>query len=184
MVLILPLEVLYKIGVLKNFAVFTDSQENTCTRVFVMLQLYWKKTLVQGFSCQFCKIFKNRFGWLLIFYNSYWLYFAIIYSWQLSVSKKSLGIQISFFHFFKFFFHFLWQVPVYLLSYARPLLYSYSEQSTILLAQRHLSTMIFTNLKNFNSISNIFQKTHDLLVLRDAVIICIYSRTTDRHFCD
>ena len=106
MVLILPLEVLYKIGVLKNFAVFTDSQENTCTRVFVMLQLYWKKTLVQGFSCQFCKIFKNRFGWLLIFYNSYWLYFAIIYSWQLSVSKKSLGIQISFFHFFNFFFIF------------------------------------------------------------------------------
>ena len=103
MVLILPLEVLYKIGVLKNFAVFTDSQENTCTRVFVMLQLYWKKTLVQGFSCQFCKIFKNRFGWLLIFYNSYWLYFAIIYSWQLSVSKKSLGIQISFFIFLNFF---------------------------------------------------------------------------------
>ena len=41
-----------------------------------------------------------------------------------------------------------------------------------------------TNFENLNSISNIFQKTHDFLVLADPVIICIYLRTTERHFRD
>ena len=44
--------------------------------------------------------------------------------------------------------------------------------------------MILTNLENLNSISNIFQETHDFLVLADPVIVGIYLRTTDRHFCD
>ena len=55
---------------------------------------------------------------------------------------------------------------------------------TVLLARRDLSTMILTNFENLNSISNIFQETHDFLVLTDPVIICIYLRTTDRHFRD
>ena len=60
----------------------------------------------------------------------------------------------------------------------------YSEQPTVLLALRHLNTMLLTNFENLNSTSNIFQETHSLLVLGDPVIICIYLRTTDRHFRD
>ena len=58
----------------------------------------------------------------------------------------------------------------------------YSEQPTILLARRHLKTLTSTNFENLNSISNIFQETHDFLVLPDPAIICIHLRTTDRYF--
>ena len=67
-------------------------------------------------------------------------------------------------------------------SYAKRILYS--EQPTVLLARRHLNTMILVNFEHLNSISNILRKTHDFLVLMDPVIICIYSRTTNRHFRD
>ena len=120
------------------------------------------------------------------------LYFAIIYSWQLSSSEKSLaGKEIihifQSFYRFRFllqiyFFHFLWQMSVCLDGYANRMLYS--EQSTVLLARRHLNTMLLTNFETLNSISKIFQEIHDLLVLTDALIICIYLRTTDRHFRD
>ena len=60
----------------------------------------------------------------------------------------------------------------------------YSEQPTFLLAWRHLNTIILTDFENLNSISNIFQETQNFLVLTDPVIICIYLRTTDIHFCD
>ena len=60
----------------------------------------------------------------------------------------------------------------------------YSEQPTILLAQRHLNTMFLTNFENLNFIFNIFQKTQDFLVLADPVIICIYLRTIGIHLCD
>ena len=96
------------------------------------------------------------------------LYFAIIYIRQLSSSEKSLvwkknsSIYLKdltdldfFFSFFSFVFFF-----------------------------RRLNTIIFTSFEKLNSISNIFQETHDTLVLTDPVIICIYLRTTDRHFRD
>ena len=73
-------------------------------------------------------------------------------------------------------------MPVDLVSYAQRMLYS--EQPTVLLVRRHLNTMILTNFEKLNSISNIFQETHDFLVLTDSVIIFIYLRTTDRHFRD
>ena len=66
--------------------------------------------------------------------------------------------------------------------YAKRLLYY--EQPTVLLTRRHLNTMLLTNFENLNSISNISQQTHDFLVLTDPVIICIYLKTTDRHFHD
>ena len=44
--------------------------------------------------------------------------------------------------------------------------------------------MLLTNAENLTSISNIFEETHDILVLADAVIMCIYLGTTNRHFCD
>ena len=67
-------------------------------------------------------------------------------------------------------------------SYAK--LMPYSKQPAVLLARRHLNTMILTNFKNLIFISNISQETHDFLVLTDPVIICIYLRTTDRYFRD
>ena len=44
--------------------------------------------------------------------------------------------------------------------------------------------MLLTNFKNLNSISISISKTYDFLVLMDPLIICIYLRTTDRHFRD
>ena len=60
----------------------------------------------------------------------------------------------------------------------------YSEQQTILLARRHLDTMILTIFESLNFISNILQETNNFLVLMDPVIICIYLKTTYRHFRD
>ena len=42
----------------------------------------------------------------------------------------------------------------------------------------------FDQIWKFKIISNIFQATHDILVLTDPVIICTYLSTTDRHFRD
>ena len=73
-------------------------------------------------------------------------------------------------------------MSVYLVGYAKRMLYS--KQPTILLARRYLNTLLLTNFENLNFILNIFQETHDFLVLTDPVIICIYLRTTDRYFRD
>ena len=48
-------------------------------------------------------------------------------------------------------------------SYAKHMLYP--EQPTVLLARRHLSTMLFPNFETLNSIMNIFLETHNFLVL-------------------
>ena len=72
------------------------------------------------------------------------------------------------------------EIPVYLVGYAKRMLYS--EHATVLLAWRHLSTMLLTNFENLTSILNIFQDTHDFLVLTDPAILCIYLRTADRQF--
>ena len=50
--------------------------------------------------------------------------------------------------------------------------------------QRRLNTIILTNFENLNFMSNTFQKTCDFLYLTDPLIICIYLRTTGRHFRD
>ena len=44
--------------------------------------------------------------------------------------------------------------------------------------------MILNNFEYFSSISNIFQETHNFLVLTDLVIICVYLRIIDRDFRD
>ena len=67
---------------------------------------------------------------------------------------------------------------VYLVSYAKGILHF--EKPTVLLAWKHLNTMVLNNFENLNSISN----NHDFLVLTELVIICIYLRTTDKHFRD
>ena len=59
-------EMFYKIHVLKNFAKFTDSQENTCVGVSLNKVPAWRPatSLKQRlwhrcFSANFCRIFKN-----------------------------------------------------------------------------------------------------------------------------
>ena len=91
-----------------------------------------------------------------------------------------LQIYISFTQICIYIFHFLLQMPVDLVVNAKRMLYS--EHPTVLL--KHLNTMFLTNFENLHSISNIFQETHNFLVLTSPVIICIYLRTTDRHFLD
>ena len=104
------------------------------------------------------------------------LNFSIICSLQLSSSEKSVISREIFINVFQrfysfrfllhryFFFHFFLKMPVYRVGYAKRMLYA--EQSTVLLARRHLNTTLLTNFENINSISNIFQETHDFLVLK------------------
>ena len=103
------------------------------------------------------------------------LYFAMIYSWQLSSSEKSLvgkkiicishGFNRFRFLFFIFFIFLSFSMTnvcllsVYFVGYAKRMLYS--EQPTVLLARRHLKTMLLINFENVNSILNIFQETHE-----------------------
>ena len=65
----------YKIGVLKNFAKFTE--KHPCQSLFfnkiadVAYNFVKKETLAQVFSCEVCEIFKNIFftehlQWLLL----------------------------------------------------------------------------------------------------------------------
>ena len=58
-------EVFYKIRVLKNFAKFTDSQENTCVRASLDKVPDWRsatslkqRPLHRCFSVNFCKILR------------------------------------------------------------------------------------------------------------------------------
>ena len=111
------------------------------------------------------------------------LYFAILYSWLLSSREKSLFRKKHSSIYFKDFTDldfFYTDIFFFIFFYAKRMLYS--EQPIVLLARRHLNTMLLTNFENLNSISNLFQETHDFFVLTDPLIICIYLGTTDRHF--
>ena len=111
--------------------------------------------------------------WLLLFYNS-----CLLYTLQLvALYSISQGFYRFRFLFSFLFFCFVWQMSVYLVSYAKRVLYS--DQPTVFLARRYLNTMILNNFEILNSILNSFQETHDFLVLTDPVIIFIYLWTTD-----
>ena len=148
------------------------SEENTCARVsFYTVILLKKRIWHRGFPLNFARCLRvpflqNTSRWLLLFYISCWLYTLQLYMYYIYIF---------------FFFYFLWQIPVYFVSYAKRMLYS--EQPTVLLAWRHLNRMVLINFENSNFIPNIFQETHDFLVLMDPVN-CIYLRTTDKHFRD
>ena len=79
----------YEKCVLKNFAIFAG--KHLCQILFLSCNFIKNETLAQGFSCEFCKIFKSFFTeHLWILQQLLALNFAIIYSWQLSSSEKSL----------------------------------------------------------------------------------------------
>ena len=98
------------------------------------------------------------------------------------MSQGFYRFRLLFFSFFCLFFVFAFALSVFIVRYAKRTLYP--EQPTVVLAQRNLNTMILTSFKNLPLISYIFQETHNLLVLMDPVIICIYLKTTGRHFRD
>ena len=75
--------------------------------------------------------------------------------------------------------NFLWQMPVCLVDHAESILYS--EQSTALLAWKNLNTMLLNNFVNLNSISNIFQETHDFLVLVTGNFLVFYFHLFKNH---
>ena len=141
----------------KNFAIFTE--KHLCKILFLSYNL--RRDSGKGFSSEFCKIFKKNFLkehlWMSasILQQLLTLYFAIIYNWQLLssekllVGKKFIPIFQGFCRFrfplHRFVFHFLWQMPAYLVSYANGMLHS--EQPTVLLARRHLNTMLLTNFE-------------------------------------
>ena len=54
-------QMFFKIGVLKNFAIFSGKNCDWVSCRRSSLQLYWKATPAQVFSCEYCKIFKNNF---------------------------------------------------------------------------------------------------------------------------
>ena len=124
-----------------------------CQNLFLSCNFIKKETLAQGFSCMFCKIFKNIF-----FTEHLWMtaYFTTV--------LKDLD-----FLFLLFFFSFSLTnvcLPCHLHK-------EYAKQPTVLLAPRYLNIMILTDFENLNSISNIFQETHDFLVSTDPLIMCI-----------
>ena len=106
-------------------------QGNTCARVLICN--FKKETLAQGFSCEFCKIFKGNFFterlWMAasILQQLLALYLAIIYSWQLSSSEESLV----------------------------------RKKITIYFTDGSETPNHHVNFENLNSISNVFQETHN-----------------------
>ena len=54
-------EVLYKKGVLRNFAKFTG--KHLCQSLFFNRNFIKKETLAQVFYCEFCEISKNTFSY-------------------------------------------------------------------------------------------------------------------------
>ena len=114
------------------------------------------------------------------------LYFPIIYSWKLSSSEKSLFQKnvhpyvpqrfyrfllhryLSFFYFDKCLCCPCWLRKVYAVLWAGNCFVALE------IPKHNAFDLIEENFKNLNSISNIFQETHDFLVLMDSVIACIY----------
>ena len=122
-------------------------------------------------------------GWLLVFYNCRWVYILqvnIAGNFQVERSHHSGKKIVHIFRGFYRFRHFFTKIFSIIFSYTKHMLCS--EQTTVSLDWRHLNTILLTNFENLNSISNIFQETLHFLVLTDPRIICIYLRTSDRHF--
>ena len=81
---------IYKTSVLKNLAIFIE--KHLCLSLFLSCNFIKKETLAQGVSCGFCNTFFTENLWMTgsILKQLLDLYFAIIYSWQLSSREKSL----------------------------------------------------------------------------------------------
>ena len=95
------------------------------------------------------------------------LYFALIYSWQLSSSEtSSVGKKII--YIFKGFYRFRFTLHKYFFPFSLTNSFGYvkrmpySEQPTILLARRHPNTMFLTDFENLIRFRTYFKSTRFL----------------------
>ena len=139
----------YKKGVLKNFAIFTGKHLRQGLFLSYNLTLFKKRLLW---------IMQDTFGGLLLFLQLLALYFAT--SWQPLCSEKSAILEKKTHPYISRIFHFLWEMPVYFVGYAKRILCF--EQPIVLLTRRYLNTMLWTYFENLNSISNTLQETQFL----------------------
>ena len=140
-----PPEMFYKNGVLKNFATFTGKQ--LCQSPFVSCS-FIKKTLSNR-ALNFARFLKapflkNTTGWLLLFYDSCWLYSLQMYiagNFQVVKShwsgknfypniSKILQIRITFTYIYIYIYIYIYTYSFYLkkecllVGYAKLMLYS------------------------------------------------------------
>ena len=154
----------YKKRAYKNIAIFAGKL--LCQSLFVSCKFSKKELWHKGFSCEFLRApsLQKTSGWLLLFYNSCWVY-NLQYSWQFSSSEKSLvGKKIILRRFFLF--------SISLTNAS--LFYQLRKVYTILWADKR-----FVGFWPILKISIPFQ-THDFFILTDPLFICIYLRITDR----
>ena len=135
-----------------------------------------KKLWHRGFPVNFATPFFTENLWMTasILKQLLDLYFAIIYSWQLSSSEKSLvwtkksSIYFKDFTDLEFF---------YFLLHKR---YTVPWAANCFVGSETPKSNAFDQC----FFPNTFQETHDFLILLDLLIISIYLRTTDWHFRD
>ena len=159
-------------------------------------KLYWSAPILTILPCpvrsaKFLVALLRRlcffsFYLFIIFFVLLTLYFAIRYSWQLWNSKKSLGhpyisrnLQISFTNIF-FSFSLTNACLHCRLSNLHAVLWTAKRFVVSEISKHNAFDFIDENFETLNSISNIFQETHDFLVLTESVIICIYLRKVQR----
>ena len=151
-------------------------EKHLCLSLFLSCNFIEKETLAQGVSCKFCDTFftENLLMTASILKQLLDLYFAIIYSWQLSSSEKSLvwtkksSIYFKDFTDLEFF---------YFLLHKR---YTVPWAANCFVGSETPKSNAFDQC----FFPNTFQETHDFLILLDLLIISIYLRTTDWHFRD
>ena len=91
---------------------FTRCSPRRCSAIFIgkhlCQSLPLRSNFIEGFSTGvFLWILQDTSGWLLLFYNICWLYTSQDFA------------DLDFFY-ADIFFNFLWQMPVYFVSYAKP----------------------------------------------------------------
>ena len=99
----------FKIGVLKNFAIFTGKHLGWCLFLIKSrpsgLQLYWKKSPIQMFSVNIVKFlrtayFREHLWWLLLWLleipDFHWInYLQLAYTCHLSLSIPHVNLWFS-----------------------------------------------------------------------------------------
>ena len=112
------------------------------------------------------------------------LYFAIIYSWQLSCSEKSLVWKKIFILIFPGFYRFSFLLHLYYFHFLLCKAYALPWEANHFVDLETPKLNAFNQFWKFWTSFRTFSKKHTVFSLRDPLIICIYLRVTDRHLCD
>ena len=166
-----PPDVFYEKSALKSFAIFTG--KHLRQSLLSSCNLIKKKDCGTRVFCEFCKVFINTLFYktweviqrlnVFILQQFLALYFAIIYSWQFSISEKSLDISSQF-----------------LLHKSHAVVYAGNH----FIGSETPDHNTFDQFWKIKFLSKIFQETQNFLVLTDPLITCIYLRASDIHFRD